>query len=147
MCGERKGKWGHKEDLRRYRRFVITRKKSVITKRQFVGKPKRIGAAETAPVQSAQVAGSGEAVVDSLAGLHQSFDGVDGFVEHRLFVLVHLDFHDAFDAACADDRRDADIETVETVGPVNKRAARNEIIARPGDFSLGGLVSGLNGPT
>ena len=44
-----------------------------------------------------------ECAVDAFASFDQSFDRVDGFVEHGLFVFGHFDVHDTFDATGTDD--------------------------------------------
>ena len=53
-----------------------------------------------------------QAFVDGLACGHQAFDSVDGFVEHRLLIFVHLNVDDALNTAAADDGRHAHIHAL-----------------------------------
>lgn len=76
------------------------------------------------PCHSDQQIGLGKAVVDADASCDQTFDGLDRFVEHRLFVFVHLDFDDALDATGTNDRGHTNVEPVQTIGTVNMGRAR-----------------------
>ena len=53
-----------------------------------------------------------QAFVDGLACGHQAFDSVDGFVEHRLLIFVHLNVDDALNTAAADDGRHAHVHAL-----------------------------------
>ena len=68
----------------------------------------------TAPLSSDAVGNQwwGDTALDSLTSGNKTFDGIDRFVEHRLFVFGHLDVDDAFNAAFADHSRDTNIHAV-----------------------------------